>query len=117
MSDDIREYVQASPMRHAHRDSLDAQFAGALNQLIEQRNDRLAAFDRKSFLTEELSIQEFLELLRRNQLPQNPFLDFEVDRFGINKLAADLFAQPKLFFLALNVTIFGADLAAVRALK
>ena len=66
MSDDIREHVQASAMRHAHRDSLDAKFAGALNQLIEQRNDRLTAFDRKSFLTEELGIQEFLELLRRN---------------------------------------------------
>ena len=35
----------------------------------------------------------------------------------MNKLDANLLAQPKLFFLALNVAIFGADLAAVRALK
>src|SRR6266571_2839003 len=35
----------------------------------------------------------------------------------MNELAADLLAQPKLFFLALNVTILSADLAAVRALE
>src|ERR1041384_6106397 len=117
MSDDIREHVQASTMRHSHRDSLDAEFAGAFDQLIEQRDDRLTALDRKSLLTEELGIQEFLELLGRNQLPKNSFLDFDVDRFGVNKLAANLLAQPELFVLALNVAIFRADLAAVSALK
>src|SRR2546423_5081435 len=35
----------------------------------------------------------------------------------MNKLDANLLAQPKLFFLALNVTIFSAYLAAVCALK
>src|ERR1041385_1378842 len=117
MANDIREHVQTSAMRHAHRDSVDAEFAGALNQLIEQRNDRLAAFDRKSLLTEELGVQEFLELLSRNQLPKNSFLDFDVDRFGVNKLDANLLAQPELFFFALNMTIFGPDLAAVCALQ
>src|ERR1041384_6317219 len=117
MADDIREHVQTSAMRHAHRDAVDAELAGALNQLIEQRNDRLAAFNRKSLLTEELGVQEFLELLSRNQLPKNSFLDFDVDGFGLNKLDANLLAQPELFFFALNVTIFGADLAAVCALQ
>ena len=103
-------------MCHAHGDRLDAELAGALDQLIEQRNDRLAAFDRESLLPEILGIQKPFELLSGNQFPQDAFLHFDIDRFGMDEFDANLLAQPKLFFLALNVTIFGRDFAAVRAL-
>ena len=45
------------------------------------------------------------------------FLDFRVDRIRVHEFAANLLAQPDLFFFALNVPVFGADFAAVRALK
>src|ERR1041384_2713945 len=117
MADDVREHVQASAMRHAHRDLFDALIAGALDQLIKQRNDLLASFYGKSLLAEKLRVQKLLELLRRNQLPEDSFLYFDVDGFGIDKLDANLLAQPQLFFFALNVTILGADFAAVGALQ
>ena len=56
-------------------------------------------------------------MFSRYQFPEDSFLNFGVDRFGLNKLETNLFAQPKLFLLALNVPIFGADFAAIRPLQ
>src|SRR5258708_36050576 len=117
MPDDIRQHIQTAAVRHAQRNVFDAEVAGALDQLIKQWNDRFAAFDRKTFLPQELRVQKALELLGRYQFPENLFLDFDGDWFRMNQLAPDLLAQPKLFFLALNVAILDADFAAVRALQ
>src|SRR5690349_16982594 len=80
-------------MGHAEDDLLHAAFSRAVDQAVEQRDHRLAAFERKSFLY------------------------FKRQRLGFDELAANLLAQPRLFFLALNVAILDADLAAVRALQ
>src|SRR5574341_1712200 len=63
IAEHIGEHVQASAVRHAHRDLLDAEVARPFDQLVEQGNDRLAAFNRKSLLSEILGVQKFLELL------------------------------------------------------
>src|SRR5260370_39984272 len=117
MPDDVRQHIQTAAVRHPHRYVFDAEVAGALDQLIEQRNDRFAAFDRKTLLSEELCVQKALELLGGNQFPKNLFLNFNGDWLGINQLAAYLFAQPEFFFLALNVAILDADFAAVCTLQ
>src|SRR5581483_6912805 len=117
MPDDVGEHVQASAVRHAHRDLFDAELARAFDQLIEERNDRLAALDGKSLLAEILGVQKPFELLGGNQLPQNSFLDFHVNWFGMHELAANLLTQPELFFFTLDVAIFRADFAAVGALQ
>src|SRR5260370_33860164 len=112
MPDDVRQHIQTAAVRHPHRYVFDAEVAGALDQLIEQRNDRFAAFDRKTLLSEELCVQKALELLGGNQFPKNLFLNFNGDWLAINKLAANLFAQPEVFFLALNVAILGSAFSA-----
>src|SRR5205085_2126589 len=117
MADDVCQHVQPSPVGHAHSDVFNAEVARAFDQLIEQGNDRLASFDRKSFLTEILRIEKSFELLSRNQFPKDSLLSLDINWFGVDKLATNLFAQPKLFFLTLNVPVFGADFAAVGALK
>src|SRR5581483_714591 len=117
MPDDVGEHVQASAVRHAHRDLFDAELARAFGQLIEERNDRLAALDGKSLLAEILGVQELFELLGGNQLPRNSFLNFHVNWFGMHELAANLLTQPELFFFTLDVAIFRADFAAVGALQ
>src|ERR1044072_7656893 len=66
MPDNIRKHVQAPAMRHAHRDVVNAAPRRAFDQLVEQRNDRLAAFERKAFLPEVLGVQETFELFRRD---------------------------------------------------
>src|SRR5205823_4635552 len=116
MPDDVRQHVQTAAVRHAHGDVFDTEVAGALDQLIEQRNDCFAAFDRKTLLAQKLRVQKALELLGGNQFPENLLLDFDGDRLGMNQLAANLLAQPEFFFLTLNVAILDADFAAVRAL-
>src|SRR5713226_8642055 len=116
MTDDISQHIQTPPVRHAHRNLFNAQVARALDQLIEQGNDRFTAFDRKAFLAEVLGVQKALELFGRDQLPENSLLDFYIDRRGFDELAANLFTQPKLFFLTLNMPVFGAHLTAVGAL-
>src|SRR5882672_1799991 len=117
MSDHVRQDVQASAMRHSHLDVFDTEIAGALDQLIEQRNDCFAPFNGKAFLAQKFCIQKALELLGRNQFPENAFLDFDIDRLGLNELAPDLLTQPEFFFFALNVPVLCADLAAVGTLE
>ena len=84
--------------------------AAPMNQLIENRDDRFAAFDRKSFLSEIFRMQELLELLGRDQLLKQLFFDFGRNRFGV---AFDAVAYPLLLLFALNVAALGPDLAAV----
>src|SRR5713226_7291742 len=117
MPDDVCQDVQTAAVRHAHRDVFDAEISGALDQLIEQRNNRFASFDRKALLTQVLGVEKALELLGGNQFPKNLFLDFDGDWLGLNQFATNLLAQPEFFFLALNVTILDADFAAVGALQ
>ena len=97
--------------------SIDTAFGGTFDQLIEQRDDRFATFDRKSLLSEILRVEKTFELLGRDQFPEDSLLDFDRNRFGIDKLATNLFAHPDLFFFALNVAVLDADLAAIGALQ
>ena len=85
--------------------------------MIEQRDDRFATFERKSFLSEILGVQKAFELFRRDQFPKQLLLDLDRNRFRLDKLAAYLIAHPELFFLALNVPILDADFAAIGALQ
>src|SRR6185503_8037664 len=62
-------------------------------------------------------MQETLKLLGGNEFPKQSLFNFDRNRFRLNKLAPDLFADPEFFFLALDVTIFNADLAAISTLK
>src|SRR5215510_1922520 len=117
MTDDVREHIQPPAMRHAHLDVFDAEFGGPIDQLVEQRNDCFAAFDRKTLLAEILGIEKPFELFGGDQLPKNSLLDLDIDRFGLDELAPNLLAQPELFVFALNVSIFGGNLAAISALQ
>ena len=66
-------------------------------------------------LAEILRVQKTFKLFRRNQFPQKLFLHFNWNWLRLDKLLANLLANPKLLFLALNVAIFDADFAAVSA--
>ena len=114
VADDVRQHIQPAAMGHAHVDLIDAACRRALDQLIEHRDDRLAALERKAFLSEIFFMQELLELLGLDQLLQQFFLGLGVERLGVDKLLADLRADPVFFFFALDMAIFDADLSAVR---
>src|SRR5438094_4415129 len=62
-------------------------------------------------------MQEALKLFGRDELPYQLLFDFNRNRLGANELLPDPFTQPDLLFLALDVAVFNADLAAIGALQ
>jgi hypothetical protein len=63
VADDVRQHVQTPAVRHAQSDLFDALIGRALDELVEERDDRLAAFEREAFLPEVLRVQKSFELL------------------------------------------------------
>src|SRR5215510_2458849 len=108
--EDVGQHRQTAAMRHPHDHFFDAAFGGALNQLIENGDDRFAAFDREPLLAEVFRVKELLELLGRDQFLKQLFFDFGRNRFGV---AFDAVAYPLLLLFALDVAALGSDLAAV----
>ena len=51
---------------------LHAELAGALDQRVEHRHERLAAFEREALLADELGVQELLEEMRAGDLAAAP---------------------------------------------
>ena len=58
-------------MGHADDDFLDAGCAGLLNEVIQQRDQRVAAFEREALLADVLRVQVALEAFGRGELPQD----------------------------------------------
>src|SRR4029079_2879086 len=77
----VHEHVQPPAMRHADHDFLHAVLARALNEIVEHRDQRLAALEREALLTDEPRVQITLDtfgareavqdrrLLRARELP------------------------------------------------
>src|SRR3954471_1347053 len=71
LAHDLREHVEAAAMRHAEHDLLHAEIAAALDDLLERRDQRLAAVEPEALGTGKLSIAEFLKAFRLDQLVED----------------------------------------------
>ena len=91
ISNNIRKNIQTPPVRHSKIYFFDPIRRGNIDQLIEQRDDRFAALERKSFLTKILSVQKLLKLLSFNKLQQQLLLSLGLKRVVINKTPAGSF--------------------------
>src|ERR1700730_3203595 len=98
LTDHVCKNIQAAPVGHSQGDLFNAARGPAFDQLVEQGNDRLAAFQRETLLTEVFCTQETLELFGRDQFPEQLFLNFGWDWLRVNKLPADALPDPYLFF-------------------
>ena len=103
-------------MGHADDDFLDADDTGALDQVIEQRNERVAAFEREAFLADVLGMQVALESFGSRELPEDvPAL---VGGKAVMQAAGlKLVLQPQALVRIGDVRELGADGAAVDALQ
>ena len=63
-------------MRHADDAFFDALCAALLDQIVEQRDQRVAAFEREALLADVLGVQVALEAFGRRQLPEDVLLFF-----------------------------------------
>src|SRR6202023_2058770 len=57
----LRQHVQASAMRHADDDFLDAEIAAALDDLLQRRDQRFSAVEAEALGAGELDVAKFLE--------------------------------------------------------
>ena len=61
-------------MRHADDALLDALLTAALDQIVDQRDQRIAAFEREALLADVLGVQVALEAFGRRELPEDVLL-------------------------------------------
>src|SRR5437763_60123 len=101
-------------MGHAHVDLVNAAGRRPFDQLVQHWNNGLAAFERETFLPEIFFVQKLLELLSLDKLLQQFLPGLDRKRHGIDKMLAHLLPDPGFLFRALYMSIFDADLTAIR---
>ena len=111
-TDDIRQHVQASAMRHADHRFVHIGAGGAVQNFIQNRDGRFAALQRKTFMANETRVQKPLELFGFNDVPQGAQLGLLIQRPPIaGGLHAKL--QPALLLRNLDVHVLASDFPAV----
>jgi hypothetical protein len=71
LAQQVHQNVQPSAVSHADDHLFDGRRAAALNEVIEQWDQRLASLEREALLTDILRVQVALEPFRRRDLPQD----------------------------------------------
>ena len=112
LAEKIDEHVETAAMRHADDGLFDAGFTALLHQIVEQRNQGFAAFQRKSLLTHVLGVQVALENLRGGQLPQYIFLLIDAEATA-HALRLKRVLQPQTLVAVGHMGELGADGVAV----
>jgi hypothetical protein len=113
LAQNVGEDVEATAMGHAHDDLLDAVARAILDDLVEERDDGLAALEREALLADVAGVEEFLEELALEQVGQHALF------LGVGKavLAQDArleaIAQPAADGEILDVHVLDAGAAAV----
>ena len=108
----VDQHVEPSAVRHADHHLLHAVAAGALDQLVDRRDQALAALQREALLADVAGMQIALELLRLGELLQQAlFLLGRELRRGAHRLDALLDPLP-LRALA-DEHVLETDIAAV----
>jgi hypothetical protein len=78
LAEHVHKDVEAPAMRHADDDLLRAIGAGALDELVDRRDQALAAFEREALLADVLGVEVALEVLGLGELAQQMLL--RIDR-------------------------------------
>ena len=108
----VGQQVEAAAVRHADHDFVDVVGRGALQDLFQDDERGLAAFQREAFLADEARVQEMLEFLGGDQVAQDAEARFAFQRpVVLARLHALL--QPALLLRHLDVHVLAADFAAV----
>src|SRR6266576_3659715 len=111
----LREHVEAAAMRHAEHDLFDAEIAAALDDLLERRNQRLAAVEAEALGAGELGVAELLEAFGLDQLVEDRALAFA--REGDLLVGAlDALLDPALLLRVRDVHELDAERLAVGTL-
>ena len=107
---DVGQHVEAAAVRHADGDLVDAGARRVSQDVVEQRDQGLAALQREALLAHELGLEELLEGLGADEGAQDVAL-----RLGGGGLvrALDALLDPRALLGILDVHVFDADRARV----
>ncbi len=114
--EEIGQHVEPSAVGHAHDDFPDAQRRAAGEDRLQQRHERLAAFERKPLLADVARVQKPLEPLGGEQVREDLTLDGGVGG-GHFRPGLDAFAHPIAHVRGGDVHELRADLAGVDPLE
>ncbi len=103
-------------MRHAEDHLLDAEAPGLLDQRLEQRHERLGAFEREALRRRVAELQELLETLGGNEAVEDGATLGSVE-VGAVELGLHLLLEPAALLRVLDVQVLDAERAAVGRLE
>ncbi len=107
-AENVHQHVQPAAMGHADHHLAHAMAAGALDQLIEHGDQRIAALQREALLAGVLGVQKALQSLGRRQPVEQALADLRrIFRPAAHALERAL--QPALLGGIGDVHVFGAD--------
>ena len=107
---DVGEHVEAAAVRHTDGDLVDTGARRVGQDVVEQRDQGLAALEREALLSHELGLEELFEGLGADEGAQDVAL--RVGREGLVG-ALDALLDPGALLGILNVHVFDADRARV----
>ena len=79
----VGEHVQPAAVGHADDELLDAQRRALLDDRVEDRDERLAAFEREPLLADVLGVQELLEQLGLVERDEDAVLLLQAEREAV----------------------------------
>src|SRR5690606_22867931 len=115
-TEDVHKNVDAPAVRHSDDKFVYAGFAASLDEIVEHRDQALAALERKPFLADEARMQVAFYALGRCQLLEDP-QPFFFREAGSDDPLLEMFPEPQPFAGAGHMRELGADLAAVNFLQ
>src|SRR5690606_3511534 len=111
LADDVDENVQAPSVRHADHDLLDTGDTALLDEIVEHRDEAVAAFQREALLRRVLRCEVELEPFRRRQKAQQRLARLEREAMA-HATVEKAILQPEPFGRIRNVRELSADRSA-----
>ena len=95
-------------MRHADDGLFDAGLAALLHQVVEQRDEAVAALEREALLAHVLGVQVALQPLGRGQLPEDVLLLLDAEA-ALHPRRLKIILQPEPLVGVGHMREFRAD--------
>ncbi len=112
LAEHVDQHVEASAVRHADHDFLDARGAASLHDVVEERDQRVAALEREALLAHVARVQVALESLGRGELPEQ-VQALVVGEAVVEPPVLEAVLEPEPLLARRDVRELGADAAGV----
>ena len=116
LAEHIDEHIEAAAVRHADDELLGSERTTGLDHIVEQRDQCIAAFERKTLLADVLRVQVTLETFGSGELPENVTALFRRESM-VEPPRLELILQPQPLVGVRDMRELGAHRAAVGVLQ